>query len=109
MADLHDGSSGMIRPPGLPLPVTIDTILTDFARTLVQLNDAQLLMGLDVLSFQDPRDVLNHLAMLTVNARTLGAGAVVDELVNAIGAQCVAYRLSRARVEDGQLFTGDEA
>jgi hypothetical protein len=61
------------------------------------------------LSLQDPRDIANHIHGLTYGMQRFlswdeGAG---EATVEAIGAQCIAYLLARARVDELDVAAGD--
>jgi hypothetical protein len=88
----------------------ISSILDAFAAKLTELNDRSVRLGGQALALQDPRDIaltVGNLAgmLLTWTEHDLNVDATVD----ALGAQLVAYRLARARVDELRIDTGDAA
>jgi hypothetical protein len=91
--------------------VTVDEILGAFARKLTELDRRSVRLGGQALSLQDPRDIANHIHGLTYGMQRFlswdeGAG---EATVEAIGAQCIAYLLARARVDELDVTAGDQS
>jgi hypothetical protein len=88
----------------------ISPILQDFARKLTELNDRQVRLTGGALSLEDPRDIAGQILCL---AESLGHLVHWDEggtqTVDAIAAQCIAFRLARARVDELDPTLGDGA
>jgi hypothetical protein len=105
--ELHDGSRTFIPPyePG----TDVAGCLTAFAAKLTDLNRRHLLAGADGdIQTRDPRDIVQHVEALASGMRASGEVPSGD-LVDALGAQCVALWLSVARSEDVRVDTGDAA
>jgi hypothetical protein len=101
---MHDGS---LRDPH---PVTVSTILDAFAAKLTELNDRSVRLGGQALALQDPRDIALAVANLAGMLLTWTEHDLdVDATVDALGAQLVAYRLARARVDELRVDMGDAA
>ncbi len=85
--------------------VTRQGITDDFSRKLTHLDDAEVSMMGHAVSLNDPRDIA--MTILGLAGQLVAAGP--SEIVaNAIGAQCIAYRLARARVEMLDITAGDD-
>jgi hypothetical protein len=97
-------------PPSKTGAVTTDTILRDFARKLTELDERSVRLNGGALSLQDPRDLAAHIRGLADNLEHLATwGEGGDETATAIGAQCIAFLLARARVETLDVSSGGEA
>jgi hypothetical protein len=88
---------------------TVASITAAFARKLTLLNDRHARMGLPVLSLQDPLDILSHIDGLATGMQYLTARELSEDIVDALGAQCIALRLALARVEALDVTSGDDA
>jgi hypothetical protein len=97
----HDKSAGWD-----PRAVTTRSVLDAFARTLQAFDDAQVRMGLPVLSLQDPRDIIGHVHGLSSQMTHVGPSM---GSVEALGAQVLALALALARAEDSRLDLGGDA
>lgn len=106
MTDLHNGSDGLYRPPGLPLPITRDTILNDFAGKLTVLDDRNVRLNGLAVSLQDPRDIVSTLYGLAQFMLQVGPSV---EFADQVGAQALALRVALARVEELDITSGDAA
>lgn len=89
----------------------VDEILHAFAAKLTELDRRNVRLVGQALSLQDPRDIADHIHGLAYNLRVLHADGGVGGTSNAeaIGAQCIAYLLACARVDELDVTAGDTA
>lgn len=102
--DLHSGKATYIRQGGLQ----VSEVLPAFARALTKLNDRHARMNLPVLALMDPCDVVNEIDLLVSRLKFSSARPLSAETVDALGAQCIALRLSLARVEALDITSGGD-
>jgi hypothetical protein len=87
----------------------ISTILDAFAAKLTELNDRSVRLGGQALALQDPRDIALAVTFLAGMLLTWTEHDLdVDATVDALGANLVAYRLARARVDELRVDAGGD-